>query len=250
MPLVTEILLRHMQNEASIYRSVTVLAAPAFVLLFLLRKRLARSLAGIDSVLVSRPKLEEIRRNLKEPTISLLLAVNLFLYLCYASVFFFMKGYAAVSSIGEVGGFFTVSTLVMIALRLSGGLFFDKIDKTRMLQVFMFLLAPCLVLFGYMHSGRALYLMACYYGLCIGFIMPLLNSLLFDVSPPHLRGVTTNLALFVMDAGFFLSPYAGGAFIASGHSYGFLFNICAGFILVNLVLLIAFQRRKRFLTYA
>ena len=40
MPLVTEILLRHTQNEAHIYRGVTVLAAPAFVLLLLLRKRL------------------------------------------------------------------------------------------------------------------------------------------------------------------------------------------------------------------
>ena len=44
MPLVTEILLRYTQNEAQIYRGVTVLAAPAFVLLLMLRKRL-KSLA-------------------------------------------------------------------------------------------------------------------------------------------------------------------------------------------------------------
>ena len=150
--------------------------------------------------------MEEIRKNLKEPGIALLLAANLFLYLRYASVFFFMKGHAAGSSITEVGGFFTIATLVMIALRLSGGLFFDKIDKIRMIQVFTFLLIPCFVLFGYMNSEHMLYLLAGYYGLCIGFIMPLLNASLFDVSPPHLRGVNTNLALFVMDAGFCLSP--------------------------------------------
>ncbi len=245
MPLVTEILLRYTQNEAQIYRGVTVLAAPAFVLLVILRKRLKSSLRGMESALISRPKLEEIRRNLKEPGIALLLAVNLFLYLSYASVFFFMKGHAAVSSLGEVGGFFTISTLVMIALRISGGLFFDKIDKTRMLQVFTFLLVPCFVLFGYMHTPCMLYLMAGYYGLCIGFVMPLLNASLFDVSPPHLRGVNINLALFVMDAGFCLSPYAGGAFIASGHSYGSLFNICAGFIFVNLVLLMVFGKLRQ-----
>jgi MFS family permease len=244
MPLVTEILLRYTQNEAQIYRGVTMLAAPAFVLLLMLRKRLKISLGGMEGALISRPKLEEIRRNLKEPGIVLLLAVNLFLYLSYASVFFFMKGHAAVSSLSEVGVFFTISTLVMIALRLSGGLFFDKIDKIRMLQVFTFLLVPCFVLFGYMNTERMLFLMAAYYGLCIGFIMPLLNASLFDVSPPHLRGVNINLALFVMDAGFCLSPYAGGAFIASGHSFGSLFDICAGFILVNLVLLIVFGKLK------
>jgi MFS family permease len=79
--------------------------------------------------------------------------------------------------------------------------------------------------------------MGFYYGLCIGFIMPLLNALLFSISPLHLRGVNTNLSLFVMDAGFFLSPYAGGAFIAAGHSFGSLFNICAGFLVVNFLLL-------------
>jgi MFS family permease len=240
MPLVTEILLRYTQDEAQIYRGVTVLAAPAFVLLFVLRSRLKSTLGGMEGALVRRPKLDEIRRNLREPGIVLLLAVNLFLYIAYATVFFFVKGQAAASSISEVGSFFTISTLVMIALRLSGGLFFDKINKTRLLQVFTLLLVPCFVLFGHMNTDLMLYLLAGYYGLCIGFIMPLLNSLLFDVSPPRLRGVNTNLSLFVMDAGFFLSPYAGGAYIASGYSLGSLFNICAGFILANLVLLIVF----------
>ena len=67
MPLVTEILLRHTQNEAQIYRGVTVLAVPGFVLLLILRKRLKDSLGGMESALISRPKLEEIRRDLKEP---------------------------------------------------------------------------------------------------------------------------------------------------------------------------------------
>jgi MFS family permease len=245
MPLITEILLRYVQDEAQIYRGVTLLAAPAFFLLFILRKRLKSALDGIEGALTRRPKLEEIRLNLKEPRILLLLAVNLFLYVCYASVFFFMKGHAAASSITGVGSFFTISTVVMIALRLSGGLFFDRIDKIRTLQVFTLLLVPCFVLFGHIHTEGMLYLMAGYYGLCIGFIMPLLNASLFDVSPPHLRGVNTNLALFVMDAGFFLSPYAGGAFIASGHSFGSLFNICAGFILVNLMLLVLFGSLHR-----
>ncbi|MGA2403475.1 MAG: MFS transporter [Syntrophobacteraceae bacterium] len=244
MPLVTEILLRQTQDESQIYRGVTILAAPAFVLLLVLQRRLKSALSGMEGALMKRPELEEIRRNLKDPRIALLLAVNLFLYLCYASVFYFMKGNIAGSTITGVGGFFAVSTLVMIVLRLSGGLFFDKIDKTRMLQLFTLLLIPCFLLFGRMNSTRMLYMMAGYYGLCIGFIMPLLNGLLFSVSPPHLRGVNANLSLFVMDAGFFLSPYAGGAFIAAGYSFGSLFDVCAGFALVNLVLLIALGNLK------
>ena len=244
MPHITEILLRYTQNEAQIYRGVTILALPAFIMLFVLRKRLGSTLSSMEGALLRRPSLEEIRRNLKETRIALLLAVNFFLYLCYASVFFFMKESIAGTLITDVGGFFTVSTLVMIILRISGGFFFDKVDKTRLLQVATLLLVPCFLLLGRMDSDRILYLMAGYYGLCIGFIMPLLNAVLFTLSPPHLRGVNTNLALFAMDAAFFLSPYAGGAFIAAGYSFGALFGICAGFIAVNLVLLMVLGTLK------
>ncbi len=244
MPLITEFLKGYTQNEAQIYRGVTILAIPALLLLVMLQKRLKNALSGVEGVLVKRPKIDEIRRNLKAPRIPLLLLVNLFIYFSYATVFYFMKGYAAASSITEVGWFFTIATLVMIALRLAGGLFFDKIDKTRMLQVFMFLLVPCFVLLGHTIGNSMLYLMAGYYGLCIGFILPLLNGLLFDVSAPQLRGVNVNLALFAMDAGFFISPYLGGALIASGHSFGFLFTLCAGIIFLNVVLLVVLGSLK------
>lgn len=244
MPLITESLKGYTQNEAQIYRGVTILAVPALLLLVMLRKRLNNALDRVEGVMIKRPKIDEIRSNLKDPRISILLGVNLFLYISYAMVFYFMKGYAAVSSITEVGWFFTIATLVMIALRLSGGLFFDKIDKTRMLQVFMLLLVPCLLLLGHTKGNGMLYLMAGFYGLCIGFIMPLLNASLFDVSAPQMRGVNVNLALFAMDAGFFISPYLGGALIASGRSYTFLFTLCGVLIFMSFALLIAFGSLK------
>lgn len=245
MPPVTEYLLRFTQNEAQIYRLVTVLALPAFFLLIKLRRRLSETFRGMSEGLVRRPTAEEMRRNLKEPGIILLLAVNLLVYLCYASVFFFMKGHAAASSIGQVGGFFTITTVVMIVLRLWGGASLDKFNKTRMLSIFMFLLAPCFVLFGMIDNDLTLWLLGGYYGVCMGLIMPMLSALLFEISPPHLRGVNTNLGLFVMDAGYFLSPYAGGLFIAKGHSFASLFDICAAFILVSFFLLLLLGTLKK-----
>ncbi len=244
MPLATEWLKGYVQNEATIYRAVTILAIPALVLLVVLQKRLKTALGKVEGVLVRRPQMDEIRNNLKDPRICILLGVNLFVYICYATVFYFMKGYATANSITEVGWFFTIATLVMIALRLAGGLFFDRFDKTRLIESAMFLLVPCFLLLGHTSGNSMLYLMACYYGLCIGFIMPLLNALLFDVSRPELRGVNVNLALFAMDAGFFLSPWLGGRLIAGGRSFAFLFSLCGGFIFINLMLLLVFGRLK------
>ncbi len=244
MPLATEALLRYTENEAHIYRGITVMAVPAFVLLFILRKRLRSVPDVLSGALARRPAMKEIRQNLGDSSVVFLLAVNFFIYLCYASVFYFIKSCALKNGIANVGSFFTISILVMIALRLLGGVFFDKIDKVKTLQVFMFLLIPCFVLLSRMHSDRMLYLTAGYYGLCIGIILPLINAAMFVVSPPHLRGLNTNLALFMMDGAFFLSPYAGGTLIALGGSFGLLFNVCAGFLLLNVIFLILLKRQR------
>lgn len=244
MPMVTEALLPYSGNEAQIYRGVTVLAAPALLILLALRKRLKTALAGAGTAPARRATMQEIRLNLKGSRVVLLLGVNLLLYLGYATVFFFMKDHCLKSGITDVGRFFTISTLVMIALRLSGGFLFDKINKVKVLLFFMALLVPCFILFGHIHSDRMLALMAVAYGLCIGVILPLLNATLFEVSPPHLRGLNTNLALFMMDAGFFLSPYAGGLFLGAGYSVSMLFSLCAGFLVLSMVFLAALGRGR------
>ncbi|MHC1743783.1 MAG: MFS transporter [Syntrophobacteraceae bacterium] len=242
VPPITEALLPHVGSEAVIYRGVTVLAIPAFLILLALRKRLRSALADTGAALARRPTFEEIRLNLKESRVVLLLAVNLLLYLCYAAVFFFMKDHCLKMGVPNVGRFFTISTLVMIAIRLSGGVVFDRINKVRALQVFMALMVPCFLLFGIIHSERMLAFMAVCYGLCIGTILPLLNATLFVVSPPHLRGLNTNLSLFMMDAGFFLSPYAGGLLLAAGASAATLFTLCAAALALGLALLVVLGR--------
>ncbi len=238
MPPLTEALLPLVHNEALIYRGVTVLALPAFVLLLILRRRIGDALSRLDGALTMRPDIESIRQNLKEPGVILVLAVNLLIYISYASVFFFMKKHAIERGLQDIGSFFTISTLVMIALRLGGGAFFDRIDKVRFLAVALLLLAPCFLLISHMHSEAMLYSIAACYGLCIGFILPLLNSVMFDISPSRLRGLNANLALFMMDAGFCLSPYAGGLLLARGFSLGDLFYICAGLLLASFLFIV------------
>jgi MFS family permease len=244
MPLVMEAVLPHVSSEAEIYRGVTILALPAFGLLAILRKRLATMPGVVGGSLANRPTLAEIRANVREIRVAFLLAVNLLIYVCYATVFFFMKGHAVSRGITDVGSFFTLSTLVMIGLRLSGGVFFDRFDKVKMLQVFTILLIPCFILMSHVGSNRDLYLVAGAYGLCIGVLLPLLNATLFEVSPPQFRGLNTNLALFMMDAGFFLSPYGGGFFLGRGFSFADLFGTCAGILVLNACFLVLLGRQK------
>lgn len=242
MPLLTEVLLPSVKTTASIYAGVTVLAVPGLIILPMLRQRVRGSCLDAQASWMRRPSFEELKENLKHRPVVLILAVNLLIYLCYATVFFFVKGFLQVTGSGEAGIFFTISTLVMIAVRAGGGALLDKADKVKTMALFILLLTPWFGLFGLAHSILAFTLLSAVYGLCLGIILPLLNSTMFLASPVQLRGLNINLGLFMMDAGYFLSPYAGGMLLAGGWSFQVLFYCCSGLLVLAFGLVVALER--------
>jgi len=239
MPPLTEWLLPQVASAAEIYAVVSVLAIPAILLLLMGQQRLNLAVAGLDQTLTRRPGRQELQEDLRQPAVLLLLAVNLGVYLVYSTVFYFMKNFAGHLGGGEVGTFFTLSTVTLILTRLLGGLVFDRFPKLRTLKMSMAGLALCLLGLAQADSGEKLAALAVIYGLGIGVCLPLLNSVLFMASPPNLRGVNTNLALFMMDAGFFLSPWLGGAYLAAGGEVSVLFTGCALLLALASALLLA-----------
>lgn len=244
VPLVTETLLLYAANEARVYAALTVLAIPALALLLVLRKRLRKMLAGVSATLMKRPAMSEVRQDLQDTGVILVLGINLILYLCYSAVFYFVKSYCATFNAGDPGTFFTIATAAMIAVRALGGRFFDKGDKVKRIALLTLLLIPFFVLLGHERSPHTFYALAGYYGLCIGAILPQLNAVMVLISPPHLRGLNINLSLFAMDAAFFLTPYFGGALIAAGWSFSTLFTVYGGLLGLGLAMILALWRRK------
>lgn len=239
MPLLAEWLLPHVTSAAQIYAGVSLLAIPAILLLLVGRRRLAAVVAGLDLTLTQRPSRRELQEDLRRPEVPLLLLVNLGFYLCYSTVFYFMKDFAGRLDGVDVGSFFILSTATLILTRLTGSLVLDRFPKLPLLRISTLSLALCLFALAQTDSLAGLALLAILYGLCLGVGLPLLNALLFMASPPALRGVNTNLALFMMDAGFFLSPWLGGAFLAAGGPIDGLFTGAAVILLLALGLLLA-----------
>jgi MFS family permease len=244
MPIVSEALLRQLHGETRVYAVVSMLAVPGLVLLIWVKGRMDTALKNLDAALLQRPSTAEIRENLRQPDVLLLLGVNALVYLSHASVFYFMKNAFAAIERGDVGWFFTISSLIMIAVRLVGAASFDKLSKTRMIFAFLLVLVVCFVLFTRVRSPAVIYVLAGCYGLGLGVILPLLNAAMFVVSPAHLRGVNTNLALFMMDTGYFLSPYLGGLLLTAGYGISLIFQMCAGFLLLASSLILILGRRR------
>jgi sugar phosphate permease len=245
IPPITEALLPQVRNAADIYAGISIFSAAAILLMMALRKRIGEALKDMDAVLMRRPTIAEIRDNFKQYAVVILLVAMLLIYLVHATFFYFMKNLSLQTGIGNVGVFFTVSMATMIIVRLFGAALFDRLNKTKLLMIVLALLMSCLIALPNVSNLSVYYLLAVVYGGTLGVALPILNALIFSASAPALRGLNTNMTLFAMDAGYFLTPYLGGTLITLGTDFGKLFYIAAGFTLLCLALIMIVGRRVK-----
>ncbi len=178
----------------------------------------------------------ELKENLKNRRIVGLLIISLFVFTAFTPVFYFLKGYARSIGIRNAGWFFTISTAVEILVRLIGGKFMDRGDKPRILLFALILLLTGYLILAHTSSHLLFYALALLFGLAWGIALPILNGLVFDYSSPRLRPLNANLGLEMFQGGFFLGPFLGGIFLATG-SYRTLYYVCGGLIIVALAML-------------
>jgi predicted MFS family arabinose efflux permease len=175
----------------------------------------------------------ELLENLRSKPIFSLLAVSLLVYTAFAPVFYFLKGFALKIGITNPGWFFTLSTFMEIAVRLFGGSRLDKGSKRRTLTVSLIGLAAAYPFLA-VSSGPVLFFgLGLVFGFFWGLAMPLLNSMIFDHSPPRFRAMNTNLAMVMFQGGFFLGPLLGG-WILNGGDYRTLYYTCGAMMVAAL----------------
>jgi len=206
--------------------TVLNLAAALMFLVFPLSLAVKTSAGKERDLAGQRPGIGDLVKNLKDRRISMLLLLMLLLYSSYTPVFFFLEGYAKKTGIPNPGLFFTLSTVSEIGVRLLAGPLFDRMNK-----VFLAVGSLAAIGLGYLAlahlSGPIMfYCLGIFLGLGWGVVMPVLNALMFDVSPPHLRGLNTNLGVQMFQGGFFLGPLIGGLILTCG-DFSALYYFCA-----------------------
>jgi len=173
-----------------------------------------------------RINFQEVKEDLKDRNVFILLAVNLLLYTSYTIVFFFLKGFGARVGVGNPGFFFTIATVTMIIIRLGGAAFFDRVNKARTAALSLAGLGLCNIGLGHTEGEILFLVLSVLFGVGWGIVMPILTALMFDVSLPRFRGLNINLSLVMLQAGFFFGPFLGGLVLAH-YGYVTLFYCCA-----------------------
>jgi len=227
MPLLVERIIPATGNAAHAYALVAPAMLPAMLLAWPLLRTTRSMAAACPHQGRERPSASEIAANLRRPGVAALLAANLLVFLGTTSVYFFMKERFLGLGLDEIGLFFSVVTGATISVRLAGAPFFDRLDKRRAACAFLLLLAASLALLGRAASLPAHLVLAACYGLAQGVALPLLSSAMFLRSASEFRGLSSNLMLFMMDAGFFFGPLLWAGLLAGGMPWGALYACAA-----------------------
>ncbi len=234
IPFFTERLFLILKNDAYVYAYMGLLGLPAAGVAFWIHRRAVTTALQSEQTTA----IPENKMHLPPRPILALLLVGFLFYFSYATVFYFVKNLAQPvtgNPAYDIGLFFSLYTVVMLCVRLAVGKWMDRVPKNKALLLFsagwlgVFLLLPQML------SPTMFYLLALGYGLCVSMLLPMLSSEIFVQSEAGLRAAHTNMVLFTMDAGYFLSPLIGGLLLSIGSPSSLPFYLCAGFILIAMI---------------
>ncbi len=245
VPGAMDALAPHLPSAAHGYAAATAALLPAAWIVLRIRAR-TRARAGAPAA-APRPAPRAhawagLRASLRQPSVALLVLLNTAYFMNWSSLYFLYKGFAEQGRLGNVGGFFTVLTAVMIAIRLVAGRLFDRIAKARLMVASFAVIATAHLALRQLPAGTVP-LVGALFGLGLGAGYPALNGLMFDFSPPAARPLNANLMSFAVQAGSFLGPSVGGLVVAR-HGYPGYFLAAAGLALASSAASAVLARRR------
>jgi len=243
VPAVMDALVFFIPTPPHGYAGATLTLIPAaWIVLHIRRRRMEQS-----GMVEKRhlPAWSDIRANVTQLPIALLLLLNAIYIINWSSMFFLIKGFADEQGIINVGSFFAVQTGLMIAFRLLGGRLFDAFDKARVVVATFVVIAIGHLALDNLPGAWAISLVAIIFGVGMGMGQPAFHGLMFEVSPPRFRPLNANLILFATQGGFFLGPVLGGALVVRWGYHGyFLFSVALALAAAFISILLAGKRQE------
>ena len=142
-----------------------------------------------------------------------------FMSISVISYTIYMERFAEARGIGNIGLFFTVYALVLIASRPICGRLVDKYGTVKIFLPGAFLVALSFVVIGLGGSLPMILVGAAIAAVGVGGFLPTLQTMCLLAVSPLRYGVASNTAYFGIDFGYFLGPVIAGIII---ENYGFL----------------------------
>ena len=241
MPAVIDALAFFIPTPPHGYAGATISLIPAAWIVLHIRQLRREQSSTVERKHL--PSWSDIRANVTQMPVALLLLLNTIYIINWSSMFFLIKGFADKLGIINVGSFFTVQAGLMIVLRLFAGRLFDAFDKARMVVATFAVIAIGHLALDNLPGAWAMPLAASIFGVGMGMGQPIIHGLMFEVSSPSFRPLNANLILCATQAAFFLGPVLGGAVVVRWDYHGyFLFSIGLALAAASIGILLVVKR--------
>jgi MFS family permease len=160
-------------------------------------------------------------------------AVNILLYISISAVTTYLSLYARHRNFGNVGIFFTVTSVGLFLSRLFLGKVADKRGVDIIIVPSLAVLAVSTALIPFADSLFHLYLLAFPFGIAQGAVGPAINTLMFNSCSPQRRGSASAMFFSSIDIGYGAGSILFG-FVAEKLNYYFLYLGAAAFAAISL----------------
>ncbi|MGC8658305.1 MAG: MFS transporter [Desulfomonilaceae bacterium] len=243
VPATMDALANFIPSPAYGYAVATVSLLPAAWIVLRIRRRLSQSFGTEQRGQL--PSWAEIRINVFQLPIALLLLLNMSYFSNWSSLFFLFKGFAQQQGLTNVGAFFVVQMVSMMVIRLLGGRMFDVIDKVWLVGICFIIVGLGHLTLDHLPGVWAVPFVGILFGLGMGLGYPAINGLMLQISAPQFRSLNANLMLFAVQAGYFLGPSLGGALVANWNYHGyFVGSACLAFLAAALSAVLAWTGQQ------
>jgi MFS family permease len=244
VPALMDALAAYIPTPPHGYALTSIAFLPAAWLILKIQKRTKH--LGNHYEKPKTPSWADVRANLTQLPVTLLLLINLSYFVLWGSLFFLFKGFAVEQGLANVGNFFIVLTGLVIVIRLLAGHLFDVMDKVWLMMASFLLLAVANLALDHLAGAWTIPLVALLFGVGMGAGYQAVNGLMFEISVPRFRGLNANLMSFTIQGGFFIGPAIGGVLVARQGYHGyFLFSIGVALTAAALSALLARSRGSR-----
>lgn len=209
VPALCDVVVPHLPSAAHGYRDMSLLLVPGLAMIWIIGRR--RKAAHEEAVKPRPMSLGDMYRNVAVPSVALVLALNAVYIVAFSSLFFMAEGLFLSRGFHDVGHYFTIQMLCMIAIRLCGNRLFDRVRKVSLIRFSFLLSAASFFLAARSYSLAGLYASSLLMGIGMGVSSPALYGLMFNISEPRFKSVNSNLMMLSLQLGNFLGPFLGAA---------------------------------------
>jgi DHA1 family multidrug resistance protein-like MFS transporter len=181
----------------------------------------------------------------KQPPVFAGLMAPFFFTMGSGTILTFMPLYSQGLGVAKTGAGIIIAAVYIgsALLRVPGGKLSDKIGRRLVMLLGLIVSFTAVILISFMNSFLGLVVAAIFYGAGMGIAVPAAYTLVADLTPSEVRGLTMSITTSFLYGGLALGPTIMGV-VASISDYGTMFRACSLSLILGIIVILSLTQKR------